>query len=69
MTLSIDSTLKDLLADERARAVLEKHLGRRDNDPRIHMVMYWSLRTIASYPEAGITPEQLRAIDEELRQL
>jgi hypothetical protein len=69
MAFSVDSTLKELLADERAREVLRKHLGDRSNDPRINMVLYLSLQTIASFPEAGISQEKLKAIDEDLRKL
>ncbi len=68
MGFSVSSRLKDLIDDERARAVLIKHLGYRD-DPRINMVLYESLRAIASYPEAGISREKLQAIDEDLRAL
>lgn len=68
MALSISSKLKDLLADERARAILIKHLGNR-NDPRVNEVMYYSLREIAYYPEANISQAQLKAIDEELQAL
>jgi hypothetical protein len=68
MGFSIDSKLKDLIADERAREVLIKHLGRR-NDPRVDMVLYYSLREIASYPEANISREKLQAIDEDLKAL
>jgi hypothetical protein len=68
MGFSADSTLKDLIADERAREVLIKHLGRR-NDPRMDMVLYYSLRQIASYPEANISREKLQAIDEDLKAL
>jgi hypothetical protein len=69
MDLSVNSTLKALLDDERARAILQKHLPGRGDDPRIGMVMYESLRSISYYPEAGISREVLEAIDEELRAL
>ena len=68
MALSINSKLKDLLDDERAREILIKHLGRR-NDPRVNEVMYYSLREIAYYPEANISKAQLDAIEEDLKAL
>jgi hypothetical protein len=68
MPFSVDSTLKDLIADERARAVLIKHLGYRD-DPRINEVMYATLRQVSYYPEAGISREKLEAIDADLKAL
>ena len=69
MAFSVDSRLKDLLADERAQAVLRKHFPNRGNDPRIQEVLYESLRQIAYYPEAGISQEKLKAVDEDLKAL
>ncbi len=69
MAFSVDTTLSVLLADERAKAVLEKHFGNRANDPRINEVMHESLRSISYYPEAGITHEELLQVDEELKRL
>ena len=69
MSFSVDSKLKDLLADERAAAVLRKHFPNRGNDPRVQEVLYYSLRQIATYPEAGISQGKLQAIDENLRAL
>jgi hypothetical protein len=69
VAFSVDSTLKDLIADERAAAVLRKHLPGHRNDPRVQEVLYYSLRQIAYYPEAGINQETLQAIDEDLQAL
>ena len=69
MGLSADSTLKTLLDDPKAKAVLEEHFGDRSKDPRVHEVMYESLRSISYYPEAGISQEKLRAVDDALKAL
>ena len=69
MAFSVDSKLKDLLADESAQAVLRKHFPGRGNDPRIQEVLYYTLRQIAAYPEAGISQKVLQAIDEDLKAL
>lgn len=69
MAFSVDSRLKDLLDNEQARQVLGRHFTGRENDPRIQDVLYYSLREIASYPEAGISREKLQAIDQDLRQI
>jgi hypothetical protein len=68
MGFSVDSRLQDLIADERARAVLIKHLGYRE-DSRMSMVLYSTLRQIAEYPEASISQTNLLAIDADLRAL
>jgi hypothetical protein len=69
MGLSVDTKLKDLLADERATEILRKHFPDRRGDPQVQQVMYYSLREIATYPEAGISRAKLEAIDKELKAL
>jgi len=69
MPFSVDSTLKDLLADPRATDVLRRFFPGRESDPQVSMVMYYTLRSIASFPEAGISPQTLQALDEELKRL
>ena len=69
MAFSVDSTLKDLIADERAVEVLRKHFPNHRNDPRVQDVLYWSLRQIATYPEAGISQEKLQAVEDDLKAL
>jgi hypothetical protein len=69
MAFSVDSTLKDLIADDRAVEVLRKHFPNRRNDPRVQEVLYYSLRQIATYPEAGISQEKLQAVDKDLQAL
>ena len=69
MSLSVDTTLRKLLDDPKARSILEKHLGNRTTDPRVDQVMHETLRSISYYPEAGISTATLKAIDEELQAL
>ena len=69
MAFSVNSRLKDLLDDPQAAEVLRKHFPGRGNDPRVQEVLYYSLREIATYPEAGISQEKLKAIDEDLQKL
>ena len=69
MAFSADSRLSDLIADERARAILTQYFGDHTNDSRVQMVLYYTLREVASFPEAGISSQTLQAVDEELRKL
>lgn len=69
MAFSVDSTLKSLMDDEKAKEVLLKHFGDRTNDSRVYEVMYESLRSISYYPEAGISKELLEAVDADLKKL
>ncbi len=72
MAFSINSTIKDLLADERAKAVVEKHVPGASRHPQIYEVYYETLKSVSYYPEAaaaGLTREKLEAIDAELKAL
>ena len=69
MALSIDSTLGEILADEKGKAVLEKHLPGVTSMPQIEMAKGYSLKTIAPMSQGRITDELLKAIDEDLGKL
>ena len=69
MAFSVDSTLKTLLDDSKAKEVLIRHFGDKANDSRIYEVMYESLRSISYYPEAGISQDVLKKVDEDLKKL
>jgi len=72
MGFSINSTIRDLLNDERAKAIVEKHLPGISTHPQIGMAMYMTLKQVSYYPEAaqaGLTKEKLQAIDEDLQKL
>jgi hypothetical protein len=69
MPFNASSTIRDLIADERARAVVEKHLPGASKHPDLPQAMYMSLREVSYYPESGLTPSKLKEIDEELKQI
>ncbi|RME52322.1 MAG: hypothetical protein D6790_18760 [Caldilineae bacterium] len=72
MPFSANSIIRDLLADARAKAILEKHLPGVTNHPDLPQALYMSLREVSYYPEAmaaGLTKEKVDAIDAELRTL
>ena len=56
-------------ADERARAILEKHFGDRLNAPQIGSAMEFSLEELANFVPHLLTKEKLKAIDEDLAKL
>lgn len=63
---SLDSKLKDLLADPRAKAVLEKHVPEALAAPEIQMAMGMSLNQIAPFAAEVLTAEKLKAIETDL---
>ncbi len=72
MSYSIHSTLQEILSDERAKAVLEKHMPGASSHPDLPMAMQLTLQQISYYPEAveaGLSQDKLLAIDAELKAL
>ena len=69
MAFTGDSTINDLLANEKAKAIMEKHIPGFSTHPQLSMVKYTSLKTVAAFPEANILPDKLAAIIEDLSKI
>ncbi len=72
MSFTIHSTLRDILSDERAKAILEKHMPGASSHPDLPMAMHMTLQQISYYPEAaeaGLSQEKLQVIDADLKAL
>ncbi len=69
MPFNAESTLKQVLADPKAKAVLEKHMPGFSTHPLLSMAMGMSLKTIGGFPQAGITPDKMKAILDDLAKL
>ena len=69
MAFSEQSTLREIIADERAKAILNKHIPGASTHPQLYMAMNMTLKEISWYPEAGLTPEKLKALVEDLTAL
>ena len=67
--LSLDTTLRNLLADEDAKAVLEKHIPEVLKHPDISQAMDLTLPEIAQYAPDALPQEVLDAINEDLAKL
>ncbi len=67
--LSIDSTLGEILADEKGKAVLEKHLPGVSSRPRIELAKVYPLKAMASMSQGQMTDETLKAIAEDLSKI
>lgn len=64
---SLDSKLKDILDNPKARAVLEKHIPEVLGAPEIQMAMGMSLNQIAPFAAEVLTEEKLKAIAADLK--
>ena len=69
MAFTVDSKIGDLLADAKAKAVVEKHLPGMSSMPQIAMVKGMSLKALAPMSQGRITPAILSAIDADLKKL
>jgi hypothetical protein len=63
---SIDTPIEALMADERAKAVLMKHLGPVDQHPAYADFKALSLKTLAPFSQGLITEELLGKIAADL---
>jgi hypothetical protein len=69
MAFSTDSTLGEILDNEKGKAVLEKYMPGVSNDPRTAMGRGMTLKQIAAFMPKQITPALLQAIDEDLKKI
>ena len=65
MALTFDSSIKELLKSPEAVEICKKH-GMDLTDARIKIVRGWSARKLAELPGTGMSPEQSKALEEEL---
>ncbi|WP_086737594.1 hypothetical protein [Erythrobacter colymbi] len=63
---SIDTPIQALVADARAKAVLDKYLPGIDQHPAYEQFKELSLRTVAPFSQGMITDELLAKIDADL---
>ena len=69
MALSVDSKVRDLRKDEKAAEVLEQYAPGFKTDPQMKLVGALTFRKLASFPQAGLTPEKVEEIDAALKAL
>lgn len=69
MALTLDSTLKEVLENPQAAAILDKYSPGFSKNPMLKMGMGMTLGTCVSFPQANMTKEQIKALEEELKAL
>ena len=69
MAFTGDSTINDILANEKAKAVVEKYVPGFTTHPQLAMVKSMSLKAVALFPEANISPDKLAAIIKDLSKI
>ena len=69
MTFSEASLVKDVLADERARAIVEAHLPGATSHPYLDEARYLTIGELMGYPQAIVIRKKLQTILAELAAL
>ena len=69
MTYSINSTIKELLANPSTRAFIEKHMAELPKHPMLAMIKGMPLKALAPFSEGRLTDEVLAQLDIELAKL
>ncbi len=62
MAFNIHSSIGKIMANEQAKAIVEKHLPGASTHPQLAEAWGMSLGEVASYPEAGISSAKLQAL-------
>ena len=66
---SQDSKVRELVKDADAVAILESYMPGFSTHPQLKMAFGMSLKQIAGFPQAKISPEMLAEMDEKLQAL
>lgn len=64
--LTIDSKVKDLKKNPQAVEIIVKYSPGFATDPQMKLVQGLKLSKLMSFPQAGLTPEQVAALAKEL---
>ncbi len=69
MALTIDSKVKELMKNPKTADLLEQFTPGFKTNPQMKLVGALTFRKLASFPQAGVSPEKLAEIDEALKAL
>ncbi len=62
MPYTANSTVREVMENDEAKAVMEKHLPGVSNHPLLPQAWYMTLREVSMYPESGMTADKYKAI-------
>lgn len=69
MTVTVDSKIKDIVADQKAADIVEKYSPGFKTDKQMKMVYGLSLRGLSKFPQARTLAENLEQIAKEFSEL
>ena len=62
MAFDANSTIKEIMENDEAKAVVEKHMPGASEHPLLPQAWYMTLREVSMYPESGMTPNRYQSI-------
>ena len=62
MKYSLQTRIGELINNERAKQILERHLPGATSHPQLHMALGMTLMEVSTYPESGLTQAKLQAL-------
>ena len=69
MAFTQASLVKDVIADARARAVIERHVPGATAHPLLADALYMTIGEVAAFPQSGISRKAFEAILADLQAL
>ncbi len=69
MEFGPNSIVKDIMENEKAKAVMESHMPGVSNHPLLSQAWYMTLREVSMYPESGMTAERYQEIIADLESI
>lgn len=69
MVFNENTRIGNILENEQAKAIIDKHLDNITTNPSLNMVKGYSLKTLAAFPQAKIPRDKLIAVLEELSEI
>lgn len=69
LPLSVESPMSELMANEGAKAIIEKHCSVMTSDPRFQKAMGMTLKMIKPMSNGKVTQTMIEAIAQDLAQL
>jgi hypothetical protein len=66
MAITLESTLKEVLDNPQAAAILDKYSPGFSKNPMLKLGMGMTLRKCVSFPQAKLTADQIKSLEEEL---
>lgn len=69
MSYSENNRIGELMNNESAKAVLEKHFPGFTSNPTLELAKEITLKALSHFPQSNITPDQLKSCAEDLSKL